>query len=254
MAQYLVDVFGDSLLIEPLKTHPCEENYPLPSPNDLKYKVLIKNKKIDPKPKIKNHNARKVCSITPTSSGSTGISTVSSSSTESCPTDSFRHRKALINEFNDNRRNAVLIDDDNSTDDDTPINDINLNEIQTSTKMRNSIYSSNIDTLPKATPTKAMSDLVHYVVPTRFKTFAFSEERNRSYEMSSFTESKAFNLIRECGKEFLCYNQRQISRIYPNGTRFESSNFNPYLFWPAGCQMAALNYQTLGKKTFTSQF
>ncbi|CAF4067762.1 unnamed protein product, partial [Rotaria sp. Silwood1] len=46
MAQYLVDVFGDTLIRQPLKTHPIIENSPLPSPNDLKYKILIKNKKL----------------------------------------------------------------------------------------------------------------------------------------------------------------------------------------------------------------
>jgi hypothetical protein len=47
MAKYLIDVFEDKLLSSPLATHPCEINRPLPSPNDLKYKVLIKNKKIE---------------------------------------------------------------------------------------------------------------------------------------------------------------------------------------------------------------
>lgn len=33
--------------------------------------------------------------------------------------------------------------------------------------------------------------------------------------------------------------------LFKRGTRLESSNFNPQLFWNAGCQMVALNYQTL---------
>lgn len=41
------------------------------------------------------------------------------------------------------------------------------------------------------------------------------------------------------------YNKRQFSRIYPRGSRYDSSNFNPQLFWSAGCQMVALNFQTL---------
>lgn len=39
----------------------------------------------------------------------------------------------------------------------------------------------------------------------------------------------------------------QLSRIYPKGTRVDSSNYMPQLFWNAGCQMVALNFQTVGK-------
>lgn len=43
------------------------------------------------------------------------------------------------------------------------------------------------------------------------------------------------------------YNKRQMSRIYPKGTRMDSSNYMPQMFWNAGCQMVALNFQTMGK-------
>lgn len=43
------------------------------------------------------------------------------------------------------------------------------------------------------------------------------------------------------------YNKNQLSRIYPKGTRVDSSNYMPQLFWNVGCQMVALNFQTLGK-------
>ena len=36
----------------------------------------------------------------------------------------------------------------------------------------------------------------------------------------------------------------QFARIYPNGSRVASSNFNPQLFWNVGCQLLALNFQT----------
>ncbi|GFS10920.1 1-phosphatidylinositol 4,5-bisphosphate phosphodiesterase beta-4-like [Elysia marginata] len=35
-----------------------------------------------------------------------------------------------------------------------------------------------------------------------------------------------------------------MSRIYPRGGRVDSSNFLPQIFWNAGCQMVALNFQT----------
>lgn len=38
-----------------------------------------------------------------------------------------------------------------------------------------------------------------------------------------------------------------MSRIYPKGTRMDSSNYMPQMFWNAGCQMVALNFQTMGE-------
>lgn len=42
-----------------------------------------------------------------------------------------------------------------------------------------------------------------------------------------------------------------MSRIYPKGTRIDSSNYSPQLFWNVGCQMVALNYQTMGRNKDT---
>merc|ERR1712126_428853 len=43
------------------------------------------------------------------------------------------------------------------------------------------------------------------------------------------------------------FNLTNLSRIYPKGTRFLSSNLDPLLPWAAGCQMVALNFQESDK-------
>lgn len=48
LAKYCDDILGDLLLKEPLLSHPLEPGVPLPSPNDLKRKILIKNKRLKP--------------------------------------------------------------------------------------------------------------------------------------------------------------------------------------------------------------
>ncbi|GBO98499.1 1-phosphatidylinositol 4,5-bisphosphate phosphodiesterase classes I and II [Eumeta japonica] len=63
--------------------------------------------------------------------------------------------------------------------------------------------------------------------------------------MSSFDEKQATTLLKERPIEFVNYNKQQLSRVYPAGTRFDSSNFMPQVFWNAGCQLVALNFQTL---------
>ena len=75
----------------------------------------------------------------------------------------------------------------------------------------------------------------------------FPLEKNKSYEMSSFVETQTLSLLKETPMEFVNYNKRQLSRVYPKGTRVDSSNFLPHQFWNAGCQLVALNYQSLGK-------
>jgi phosphatidylinositol phospholipase C beta len=51
---------------------------------------------------------------------------------------------------------------------------------------------------------------------------------NLSYfRMSSFAEPAALGYLKTQAIEFVNYNKRQISRIYPKGTRVDSSNFMP---------------------------
>ncbi|XP_058826403.1 1-phosphatidylinositol 4,5-bisphosphate phosphodiesterase classes I and II isoform X2 [Topomyia yanbarensis] len=104
------------------------------------------------------------------------------------------------------------------------------------------------DKVPQTKETEAgaeISALVNYVQPVHFSSFENSEKKARYYEMSSFDEKQATTLLKERPIEFVNYNKHQLSRVYPAGTRFDSSNFMPQLFWNAGCQLVALNYQTL---------
>ncbi|TSK38446.1 1-phosphatidylinositol 4,5-bisphosphate phosphodiesterase gamma-2 [Bagarius yarrelli] len=92
---------------------------------------------------------------------------------------------------------------------------------------------------------KEMSDLVVYCQPCsknkdRFDNYTYKEVR-------SFVENKVPN--RSNSREFLMYNRKALSRIYPKGQRVDSSNYDPYFLWMCGCQMVALNFQTADKFT-----
>ena len=108
-----------------------------------------------------------------------------------------------------------------------------------------------------------LSSLVNYAQPIKFQGFDVAEEKNfqsvlrefcekfeiicyfdNSFHMSSFAENTALGYLKSQAIEFVNYNKRQLSRIYPKGTRADSSNFLPQIFWNAGCQMVALNFQT----------
>lgn len=89
-----------------------------------------------------------------------------------------------------------------------------------------------------------LSALVNYTHPIKFPGFPKAEERNIHYHMSSFSENVALQHLRQNPIEFVNYNKRQLSRIYPKGGRVDSSNYMPQIFWNAGCQMVSLNFQT----------
>uniref|UniRef100_H2YZU2 Phosphoinositide phospholipase C n=1 Tax=Ciona savignyi TaxID=51511 RepID=H2YZU2_CIOSA len=57
------------------------------------------------------------------------------------------------------------------------------------------------------------------------------------------------SLYESQGDEFALHNQWQLVRIYPKGTRTNSSNYNPLAMWNSGCQIVALNYQTEDRDT-----
>uniref|UniRef100_A0A3Q3WB27 Phosphoinositide phospholipase C n=1 Tax=Mola mola TaxID=94237 RepID=A0A3Q3WB27_MOLML len=90
-----------------------------------------------------------------------------------------------------------------------------------------------------------MSDLVVYCQPRskekdRFDIYSYKEIR-------SFVENKTPGKSRT--KDFLQYNHKALSRVYPKGQRVESSNYDPYPLWANGCHMVALNFQTADKYT-----
>ena len=90
-----------------------------------------------------------------------------------------------------------------------------------------------------------LSKLVNYCKAVHFYDFAKSKQEAKYYEMSSFGENKTKKFIKEKRSEFIEYNKKQLSRIYPAGGRVDSSNYNPLMAWSAGCQIGKtvhLNY------------
>lgn len=106
---------------------------------------------------------------------------------------------------------------------------------------------------------KELSDLIVYC-----STASFDKSIEKSWsnmyncrELCSISESKIDSFVsyknnkvnEENYQKLLKFNKYQLSRIYPKGNRFDSSNFNPMWSWLCGCQLVSLNYQT-GDKNF----
>jgi phosphatidylinositol phospholipase C, delta len=92
---------------------------------------------------------------------------------------------------------------------------------------------------------------ITYLISMPFTSFEeFSLTTKSPHEICSFVETKVDSLD---VNQFIEFNKRNISRFYPKGSRTMSSNYNPDPVWCAGCQMAALNLQTMGKMAWINQ-
>ncbi|KAK3019005.1 hypothetical protein RJ639_003613 [Escallonia herrerae] len=55
------------------------------------------------------------------------------------------------------------------------------------------------------------------------------------------------------GTDIIRFTQRNLLRIFPKGTRFDSSNYNPLIGWIHGAQMVAFNMQGYGRPLWLMQ-
>uniref|UniRef100_A0A8C9TSS5 1-phosphatidylinositol 4,5-bisphosphate phosphodiesterase n=1 Tax=Scleropages formosus TaxID=113540 RepID=A0A8C9TSS5_SCLFO len=213
MAKYCEEIFGDLLLKQPLETFPVcvlspclstcvyvgiEPARPLPSPNELKRKILIKNKRL--KPEVTDDEVTEI-----------------SETTE--PTDNTD-----VSEASDQDNNKKVGE---TAEDDEQALIASYKYVGATTNIH-----------------PYLSAMVNYAQPVKFQSFEVAEERNIHYNMSSFNESVGLGYLKTNAIEFVNYNKRQMSRIYPKGGRVDSSNYMPQIFWNAGCQMVSLNFQT----------
>lgn len=95
----------------------------------------------------------------------------------------------------------------------------------------------------KQSVSQKLSDLVNYIHAVHFPGF---DDSGKYFHMSSFGESKTQKILNDpsTARDFVQYNCKQISRVYPGAKRQDSSNLKILEPWSAGCQIVALNYQT----------
>ncbi|XP_075043763.1 1-phosphatidylinositol 4,5-bisphosphate phosphodiesterase beta-3 [Mixophyes fleayi] len=238
MAEYCRNIFGDALLIEPLEKYPLQPGVALPSPQELMGRILVKNKKRH-RGGGKGSVKRRV-SEQPSNTYSDSSSVSESPAVGTLISDSADVSLTLSNgDEKIEERIPKCTEPRKSIDRDAYSEEEEDEEPSDPKKSDEGTASSEVSA------TEEMSNLVNYVEPVKFKSFDLANKRNKYYEMSSFVETKALEQLTKSPMEFVEYNKKQLSRIYPKGTRVDSSNYMPQVFWNAGCQMVALNFQTL---------
>ncbi|NWV29947.1 PLCB2 phosphodiesterase, partial [Origma solitaria] len=214
MAEYCRTIFGEMLLTEPLEKYPLKPGVPLPSPKDLLRKILIKNKKNQSMSGKRQSSLKKGRNV---------------------------EQETLEQPTSVDAEDVVWAGDvaeEEPEEEDEQLRNLDEEEIK---KMQSDEGTAGLE----VTAYEEMSSLVNYIQPIKFDSFEVSVKKNRSYVISSFTETKACDLLSKFPMQFVEYNKRQMSRIYPKGTRMDSSNYQPQTFWNIGCQMVALNFQTM---------
>ncbi|XP_015272294.1 PREDICTED: 1-phosphatidylinositol 4,5-bisphosphate phosphodiesterase beta-3 [Gekko japonicus] len=243
MAEYCRNTFGDALLIDPLEKYPLQPGVALPSPQELMGRILVKNKKRRPHSKISEGSVRKrVLEQTPSSYSDTSSVAEPGSPPLGSPLAEQQEPLSPImtnGEEKSSERIPKLVEPRKSIDREAESEEEEeQQELKKPTTDEGTASS-------EAIATEEMSTLVNYIEPVKFKSFEVASKRNKSYEMSSFVETRGLEQLTNSPMEFVEYNKKQLSRIYPKGTRVDSSNYMPQVFWNAGCQLVALNFQSL---------
>ncbi|KDR24186.1 hypothetical protein L798_07593, partial [Zootermopsis nevadensis] len=243
IAQYCREIFGEKLLDSPIDSHKLEPGTLLPPPSLLKGKIIIKNKK-------KHHHHHHHHTDTSQSNSQSSLqqdiigSAVGAAEVEHGNGD-IPHHPAL--QVRQSSKESAHEEDENDDEEESSsaeeVEEDGPGEIKL--RLQEKPSSDKVSAAKESEAGAEISALVNYVQPVHFSSFENSEKKNRCYEMSSFDERQATTLLKERPIEFVNYNKHQLSRVYPAGTRFDSSNFMPQVFWNAGCQLVALNYQTL---------
>nr|AAS55894.1 phospholipase C beta [Lytechinus pictus] len=250
LARYCEEVLGEFLLTEKLDDHPLDASVPLPSPNKLKRKILIKNKRLKPeveqrqlelmrlRPELLEVNQED--EVEECESGYSDGAVSPPGNTDAHPKFKFPSKDSIgsISGSSIAAEDEIKLKHNMSVKMNAKKGELLSQEDEAAVvaQYRYTGATTNIHA--------CLSRLVNYAQPVKFQGFDVAEERNLHFNMSSFNESVGLGYIKTQCIEFVNYNKRQMSRIYPQGRRYDSSNYMPQIFWNAGCQMVALNFQS----------
>ncbi|XP_071488993.1 1-phosphatidylinositol 4,5-bisphosphate phosphodiesterase beta-4-like isoform X4 [Diadema antillarum] len=281
LARYCEEVLGEYLLTECLDDYKLDSGVPLPSPNKLKRKILIKNKRL--KPEVEQRQLEmmrlrpEMAELNQEDEQEEGESESESEGSDDMPppqvVTAHRLRKAMLPAAEGYSDGAVSPPGNTdahpefkfpSKDSIGSISGSSIGVVEEESKLKHTmsvkINAKKGELLSQEDEAAVvaqyrytgattnihacLSRLVNYAQPVKFQGFDVAEERNLHFNMSSFNESVGLGYIKTQCIEFVNYNKRQMSRIYPKGGRYDSSNYMPQIFWNAGCQMVALNFQS----------
>ncbi|TSK58032.1 1-phosphatidylinositol 4,5-bisphosphate phosphodiesterase beta-4 [Bagarius yarrelli] len=198
MAKYCEDIFGDLLLKQPLDGFPIEPGRPLPSPNDLKRKILIKNKRL--KPEVEQTDGKEINSEAKKSNNISSEEPSEQNSHE----NSVKKYKIPDDETTEvsEATEADATDVSEASDVDNKKKGVDTAEDGDAEQQLIASYkyegaTTNIHPY--------LSAMVNYAQPVKFQSFEIAEEKNIHHNMSSFNESVGLGYLKTNAIEFVKY-------------------------------------------------
>lgn len=210
MVDIMKRIFGDKLVTEPLMSN----MFSLPSPLDLKYKILVKVKP-----------------------GSNQMGSNGSAS--------------LGQAFSSYAENVESLSSDSSSPSSVSEDEAGgqVERVLTG-KTNNSIVRLNRADAAKCSITNELGDLGVYCQGIKYRNFSLPISKTINH-CFSFSEKTINKMIKDetMRGELVKHNKNFFARIYPSAYRVTSSNYDPILYWKHGSQMVAVNWQSYGMRT-----
>lgn len=91
----------------------------------------------------------------------------------------------------------------------------------------------------------SLAALIVYTVGVKCRGFN-KKEHYAVEHVFSLSERTANKILKESMGDLVKHNRSHVVRVYPNGTRLSSSNYEPHRYWASGTQLVAINWQTFG--------
>ncbi|KAN0096938.1 hypothetical protein V8E55_001384 [Tylopilus felleus] len=267
LASIMHEVFGEALVSAPLPGKPLSG--PLPSPEDLKGRILLKAKNLyvsenepirerdltldtdsssteasasesdvmhEIKEEIRKVNLREVeavkgKSVTAPSSRRGALLSVTSTKT----TEFKEELRKARNVFNRVRGR-------HASPDGFVTAALAGTAITTSTAV---LEGSKTESKPehKAKMSPALVALLVYTVGVKCRGIN-KKEHYAPEHLFSLSETTMNKMLKHGADDLIKHNKTHLVRTYPKGTRVSSTNYLPHRYWAAGAQLAAINYQT----------
>ncbi|KAJ1301294.1 hypothetical protein OPQ81_003698 [Rhizoctonia solani] len=237
VAQIFKEEFGNALVTSRLDgSTDLEELESLPSPEELKGRVLLK---------FKNALLSEVeveGEVVETDEGTTDTESLNVKDLSRARTIAKRVRSS----FRSNRRPDLA--DFSPSVPATPVNTLDPMSaaVPTSPARKKQRAYSNRSELerPKVKMDRALADLLVYTVGVKFRGLN-KKEHYTVEQMFSLSEKTANKVLKENWMGLVKHCRTNLVRVYPNGTRVSSTNYEPNKYWAAGVQLVAMNWQTI---------
>ncbi|TGJ81137.1 hypothetical protein E0Z10_g7620 [Xylaria hypoxylon] len=228
MAEIMKEIFGPRLVTEPLD--PSADR--LPSPSELKDRILIKVKGTHP-----SHQQRNGGETNGRRRGNSLTSPFSKPATADNGNIPPQHISSPLLGPSQQSRRAIG----------KRVNTITEGEVHGAISSSTSDCETEEETSKRKTSkiVKTLGDLGVYCSGVKFHGFE-SAECKKTNHILSFMEGTFRKHSKAPGSKKLLtrHNMRYMMRVYPQYSRLASDNFNPLMYWRKGVQMAALNWQT----------